>query len=438
MRITIALVVLSLAGAARAQGFDLAHELEVGVPLTSERAVQRALASAPSLERAEALARAADAALFKTRAALLPRLDTSARYTHIDGFPDTRIAGMKISIPRDQGALSARLSYPVSDLIFVTLPLLAGSGAQADASRAQIDAERARVRLSAREAYLQLARARGALAVATRALVQARALQASIDAGVQAGVRAPSDGASALARVAAAEQAVVAAESSADVADASLRTLLDEAEGERYGVTELAAEPSVLPATEVLIQRARAQRAEVLALRKALLAQRKGAKAQRASGYPHLGVYAGGDYAQPNRYQIPPRAVWQSSWEVGASLTYAPNDTVVAVRKGREDDARAAATEADLRALDRSLVLEVRTACATLGRTEQNLSTTRAAEAAAQAAYEQRDAELRGGTITLADVFASELELNQARLNALDALVDDRLARARLAYALGE
>ncbi|HEY6881432.1 MAG TPA: TolC family protein, partial [Polyangiales bacterium] len=266
------------------------------------------------------------------------------------------------------------------------------------------------------------------------------ALQASIDAAVRSGLRTRADGSGAAARVAAAEQALVAAQASVDVADASLRTLLQDSDGAGYGIAEslVSSEQAALPSADVLIGRARSQRAEVLALRQAIRAQRSLAKAQHAVGYPRLAVYAGGDYAQPNRYQIPPRAVWQSSWEVGASLSYAPNDSLVALRKAREDEAHIRASEAELRELDRALVLEVRTARASLARSEQNLAATRAAEAAAQDAYQSRVAELRAGEVTLADLFASEGELNQARLNALDAVVEAGVARARLTYALGE
>ncbi|HEY6878997.1 MAG TPA: hypothetical protein VI299_13310, partial [Polyangiales bacterium] len=110
------LLVLSCAGLARAEDFDLMRELGQGAPMTAELAAARAVEVAPSVEQAEALARASEAALLRTRAALIPRLDASARYAHIDGFPNANINGISIAIPRDQYALSARLSYPVSDL----------------------------------------------------------------------------------------------------------------------------------------------------------------------------------------------------------------------------------------------------------------------------------------------------------------------------------
>ncbi len=68
----------------------------------------------------------------------------------------------------------------------------------------------------------------------------------------------------------------------------------------------------------------------------------------------------------------------------------------------------------------------------------RSAETAHAAHSAAQEAYDRRMAELSVGEVTTADVFASENELNAARLQVLDAAVDRHLARARLAYALGE
>ena len=456
-------------------GFDLEQEIAEGAAMTADRAADRAAERAPQLDRAEALLRAAEAAVARTRDQLLPRLELSARYAHIDGFPDGRIelardpqalaaaralaaqnqdpasralwqanleqsTTRKIEIPRDQVAFSARVSWPVSDLFFSIAPAIDAARASQRVSEAQRTARIARVRLSARETYYQLARARGALAVTRRAVEQAAAQKARIDAAVAAGLRAPADAASATARVAMAEQAVAAAEAAVDVADAALRTLLADDEGAPYGIAEALDEE--LPGEErpvtTLIAQARARRAEVIALREALHAQRKLARVAAAGGYPHLGLFAGADYAMPNRYVIPPTSEFKPSWEVGALLSYVPNDTLSASRRGRESRAQIDALEADLEELERGLLLEVRTARAASARAGRTIAAARATERATEQAYAQRVAELRAGEVTLADLFAAESELNRARLDRLDAMVEQRLARARLAYAIGE
>jgi outer membrane protein TolC len=425
--------------------FDLSRAIAEGPALTASLAAERAEQSAPSMERAEALREAAEATVARTRMELLPRLDLSGRIAHIDGFPDGTISRgplgeAVIKIPRNQYGVAARLTWQVSDMFFAMLPTLDAAGESAKASAAQAEARALRVRLSARESFYQLARARGNLAVAERAVAQARAQQERIDAAVRAGVRAPADAASAAARVASTEQTVSLAATAVDVADASLRTMLQEADGPVFGIAEPilgeAGEPT-LPAASVLVERARTQRPEVQALRQTLAARNKALTAQNAGGYPHLAVYAGADYALPNRYVVPPHNQFDPSWEVGASLAYAPNDTIVAARRKGESNAQIRALEADLSELVRALELEVRTARASLSRSSRSIEAARVATVAAEAAYAQRSAELSAGEVTLADLFSAENELNMARLRLLDAAIEQQLSRARLAYAVG-
>ncbi|MFT3925088.1 MAG: TolC family protein [Myxococcales bacterium] len=456
--------------------FDLMGAIAQGEPLRAEEAVTRVTENSPALERAEALVRASEAAVERARTQLLPRLELTARYTHIDGFPNSRIGaldpaaadaartlaqqindpaaralwlssidrqaqGQAIVIPRNQTAFAARVLYPVSDLFFAVVPSIQAARASARATEAQARAKLNRVRLSAREAYYQLARARGNLAVAQRAVEQARVQHARIEAGVKAGLRPAADAASSGARLALAEQTVVSMESAVDVADAALRTLLLDPDGAPYGIGDPILDDldaSEVASAALLLGKARAQRAEISALTELIESQRHNAKANRANGYPHVSVFAGGDYANPNRYQIPPKSEYQPSWEVGALVSYAPNDSWSAAKRVRENEAQIDALEAELAELEQALTLEVRNARAVLVRANRSAQAARTAEAAAQTAYERRMAELHVGDVTTADLFAAENELNAARLQVLDSAVERHLARARLAYALGE
>lgn len=458
------------------EAFDLARAIADGPALTAAQAAERAAKSSPSVERAEALREAAEATVARTRVDLFPRLELSARYAHVDGFPDAHLGGLSpaaldaargllpevddpaartllgaliggqapgttIKMPRNQYAFAARVTWQVSDMFFAVMPALEAAGESARASEAQAAARTLRVRLSARESFYQLARARGNLAVAERAVAQAREQQARVDAAVRAGIRAPADAASAAARVSAAEQSVAVAATAVDVTDAALRTMLQDSDGPIYGIAEPilgeAAEPQLL-ATAVLLDRARAQRPEVRALRDTLSARGKALSAQNAGGYPHLAVFAGGEYSLPNRYVIPPSPNFHPSWEVGAMLSYAPNDTVLAARKKGESNAQIRALEAELAELLRALEVEVRTARASVSRSERSIEAARVAAAAAEAAYTQRRAELNAGEVTLADLFGAENELNTARLRLLDAAIEQQLQKARLAYAVGD
>lgn len=454
--------------------FDLVATIGEGTPMTADRAAQRAQQVSPSIERAEALTQAARAGVARAEALLWPRLEVSARVAHVDGFPDGQIGGLDpqalaaaedlasqiedpasralwttyleeqgaggvLVIPRNQVGVSGRLSWPASDMFLAVMPAIDAAESNVIASQAERDARNGRVRLSARESYFELARARGNHAVAQRAVLQTKAQQKTIDAAVQAGIRPPSEGASAAARVALTERALSAAETAVDVADAGLRSLLQDDEGPVYAISQPLLTPGPEPAPlKQLLDKAHAQRPEVRGLRAAAQARQLQSDADQAAGYPHLGVYVGGEYAMPNRWQLPPRAEFRPSWEVGATLTYAPNDTLSAGRKVSENNAQIRALQAELGELLRSLDLEVRRSRATLAHSQRNIDAATAAVVAAEAAYERRMAELHAGEVVLADVVASEQELNSARLSLLDAGIDQQLARTRLAYALGE
>jgi len=74
--------------------FDLEARLHEGeCPLAAHDAVRLASGHSPRAEVMPISIRAAEASARRATAALVPRLDLSARYTHVDGFPDGRIGG---------------------------------------------------------------------------------------------------------------------------------------------------------------------------------------------------------------------------------------------------------------------------------------------------------------------------------------------------------
>jgi outer membrane protein TolC len=483
-RFFVCLLGLSLAAPAAAQEvpappsepFDLSAAIAEGPPMTADRAAARAVEASPTMEQARALSRASEASVARARAAMLPRLELTARYTRVGGFPDGQIdigtdpealeaarmladrvedpaarvlwqgsidqqanGTATISVPRDQIAFGARLTWPVSDLFFAMMPALDSAEAGARAREHQVEASRAQVRLRAREAFYQLARARGGLAVATEARRQAEAQRAQIEAAVRAGLLTEADRLAAEARVASTGQAVATARAGVEVADAALRSLIGDDDGPVYGVAEpvTGETEAELESVAAATERALVRRAELSALRESLSAQRAAGRASDASGLPHVALYAGADYASPNRYVIPPSSDLQPSWEVGAVLTWSPNDTLNAVHQGEELGAQAAATEARIEQLERGVRLEVRQAHAQVRAARESLAAAVAAREAAEAAYESRLAQLRAGQATTADLFAAEGQLNRARLAELDAAVGLRLARAQLDHATG-
>ena len=109
----------------------------------------------------------------------------------------------------------------------------------------------------------------------------------------------------------------------------------------------------------------------------------------------------------------------------------------MAAHRSRESHAQIDVLEADLAELERGSCWRfVRLAQRWCG--PRAASRRRAPEGAAEQAYASRSSELSVGGAGTADVFAPESDLTRARLDALDAAVEQRIARARLTYAVGD
>lgn len=463
------------APAQQTAAFDLGAALQSGPPMTAERAAELALQANPSATRVRALARASEASVARARAQMWPRLELSGRYTHIDGFPDGTIStgvsaqdqmaaqelagnvtdpaartlllrmleaqsrSPSIKIPRNQWDFGVSLTWPVSDMFFAMLPALKSAKAAVRAEEARVATMEAQIRRDARQAFYQLARARGGLAVATEAERTANAQLSQVQAGARAGYLTESDLLDAQARVAATSRMLASAKAGVEIADAALRTMLGAQDGPVFGIAEpvLDRDQAPLEAADVLLARALQQRPEVAALQASAQAQAAAIDANSAAAYPHLALIAGANYANPNRYVIPPRERFDPSWQVGAAITWSPNDVFISNQTVNNLQGQAEAVHAQLDELRRGLTLEIRRTLAQLKAANEAYVSAESSRSAAEAAYKSRLAQLNAGHSTSADLLLAETQLDQARLAVLDAAIDLRLARTNLRYATG-
>jgi outer membrane protein TolC len=277
------------------------------------------------------------------------------------------------------------------------------------------------------------------LAVAGEAQRTANAQLAQVQASVRAGYLTESDQLDAQARVAATGRALASAKAGVEIADAALRTILGAEDGPVFGIAEpvLDNDQAPLEAADVLLARALQQRPEVAGLLLTSQAQSAAIDANAASAYPHLALIAGANYANPNRYVIPPRERFDPSWHVGAALTWSPNDAVISSHTVSNLEGQAEATRAQLDELRRGLTLEIRRSLAQLKAAREAYNSAETSSNAAEAAYQSRLAQLNAGHSTSADLLLAETQLDQARLAILDAAIELRLARTNLNYATG-
>jgi outer membrane protein TolC len=208
----------------------------------------------------------------------------------------------------------------------------------------------------------------------------------------------------------------------------------------KYQIGEdLRTEPAPLPSRDLaaLIAHARDRRLEVKSLEATVAALREQVKLARASYYPRLDALLDLTHANPNTRLIPPADEFTFSWAVGVQLTWSPNDLAAARTQVHGALARVAQIEAQREQLRDGLRMEVVQAFHSLRETEVAMRTTVTGLAAAEESYRVRQEQFRNGRAKVVEVVDAETDLTRARLEAVNARVDRRIARERLAHAVG-
>src|SRR5690606_15028039 len=108
-----------------------------------------------------------------------------------------------------------------------------------------------------------------------------------------------------------------------------------------------------------LISEAHAQRPEIKSIDRNAEAARKIASATRANMYPSVAGFGDFIYANPNPRRFPQTPEWFPTWQVGAQITWSPNDILVGSAGGSDAEARAAALDAQKAAVRDGIDLEV-------------------------------------------------------------------------------
>jgi outer membrane protein TolC len=436
------------------QAIDVAPAATAGLTLealyseggvTADEAAAHARASAPSIESARQAARAAEAGATRAWYGVLPRLELSARYTRLSDVEQPNLGeefGFDFEFPvlLNNYAFRASATWPVSDLFITILPAYRASSDFADAQRLQAEAQELTVALSAREAYFNYSRARGALLVAEATVGQIEAHRLNVEALVNAGVAAPVDLMRVDAQLSSARVGVARAQAGVAIAARALRTLMH-VEGDDpimpLGTNLLDVPPPVGGTRAQLIARAIERRAEMRALRLVTSGREELVTARAGERWPHLAVQANYDLANPNQRVFPQTDEFRSTWDLSVVVTWSPNDTLTGQAGMRQAEAELAQARADIAALGDGLVMEVTQAYETYEAARASLESAQVGIQAAEETYRVRVEQMRAGTAVTRDLIDAETELTRARLQLIDVLIDVHLANARLERAAG-
>jgi outer membrane protein TolC len=419
---------------------------------TSEEAGQRARARSPQITSAEAAAESAHWDSEVQWSAYLPTVTGQAayiRYSHVHSnfvFPTipmldtTTTKTPSFTLPPNSYQLSATARYPVSDIFLKVWPQHSAGKSIAAAREIEVETKRATVDLTAREAFYAHARALATMLVAEQALKQAEAQAAQAKLFVDAGTAAPVDLMTATARVESMRSALARSKGSVAISRNTLATYTGVKTDEIVGIKERVTALPEVPKDDVdaLLARGLEQRPELRAMRKLAEANGYQRVVERNAALPSLSVDGTALYANPNQRYIPIEKKFNPSWQIGATVSWTPNQALIGYQRGKKYGAEVDKALADLAALEDGVRIEVVQAFEDYKAADAAAHASEAQQRAAEETYRVRLATYRAGAGVQIDLLAADLALTQARLDYVNAVLDARISLARLARATGE
>jgi outer membrane protein TolC len=438
--------------------------------ITGDQAGVRAEATSWSAKANEAALLGAAARVDEAWAAFLPRLSAVGKYTRLSfitppnlgtlvtttaapGPLTTTTAGVTtlkanaqleafpFSFPYvfNNWLLQATLSVPISDYFLRIDQNYTAATRSQDAARWDVVTAKATSLSDGKVAYYTWLRARGAVLVAVQTLNDQKTHLRDSRNQFAVGNASKADVLRSETSVVSAELALETAKNLADLTEKQLQVAIHSREGEPLVPGE-DLEGLLAPVQgnlQEMIAEALGARPEVKSADANAAAAHQQAAAAKAGRYPVLSAFADGIYADPNPRIFPQSNLWYPSWDVGAQITWSPNDVLVANGQVADNDSRVAVIEANKNTVRDGIEVEVTQALQNVQLADFAIeSGARELTSATEAVRVQRELfnNGRGTSATLTD---AETDLTRARLDFLNAKADARIARIRLDHALG-
>jgi outer membrane protein len=339
----------------------------------------------------------------------------------------------------DNWLLQATLTVPISDYFLRINQNYSAATNSQEAARWDVVTQRAASDANGRLAYYAWLNARGAVIVAVEALNDQKTHVRDSRNQFAVGNASKADVLRAETAMASAELALERAKNLADLTEKQLRTAIHAPDDEKLAVGDNLDAP-VAPVQGNLKQmtyEAISARPEIKSADANAASARDQAEAARAGHWPVLSAFGDGILGDPNPRYIPPTNVWNATWDLGAQVTWSPNDVPAATASSNDAEARAAAIVANAHLTRDNIEVEVTQMLQAVHEADFSIESSTRELASAEEAYRVAR-ELfnngRGTSTTLAD---AESDLTRARLDLLNAKVNARTARIRLEHALG-
>lgn len=426
-------------------GKDL-DALFVSTGLTADQASARAASVSPTVQRRYAEVEVQIAAAEATELQQVPQIGGKLQYTRnsvvqpftIDfgGMPFT----IASSVPNNYVA-EANVNIALSDYIWrypklVKAAKLGLEVAKTSKASAMIDAGQ-----EARLAYYEWMRARLNVLVAQRTLVQIQGTVGQVQSQFEVQRVSKADLLRIQSQEAEAEQTLDQLKNLSALREEQLRLLIGAGGSEELTVGEDVRKDMTPPEVAGLddsVKKATSQRLDLRVLAQGIEAKEHQAEAEKSSYLPRLSAFGVADYARPNQRIFPVADEFRGTWSVGATLAWTLNDTLIASTTRHRIEAETDELRADKENLLRGTRLEILSSQQAVQLALHALQTSAKGLTAAEEGYRVRKELLNAERATAVELVDAQTDLTRARITALNARVDLRVAVAQLQHALGD
>lgn len=413
--------------------------------LTADQAAGRAAAASPDVRRKVAELGVAIVAREQASLARVPYVQGKASYTRLSFvapivFP---LGTQSFSITSLQNSydLVATATIPLSDYLFRFPRLLATANRNIEGARASQLSSAVNAGEDARLAFYEWVRARLQVMVAKRQLANVQATYKQAQALADAQRLSKADLLRIESQEAEAEQTIDQLANLESLREEQLRLLIGATDSEPLAIAEdiradIGAPGSV--ALDELVKHASDRRLDLKAIDIGLTAKQAQYDASEADLYPKLSAFGTVEDARPNQRVFPQVDEFRLTWLVGVQATWTLGDAINA----KVTRARVRAETAELRADRENVVrgqrIEILAAQQAVSLAVHALGTSQKGLNAAEESYRVRRELLAADRATAVELVDSQTDLTRARITALNARVDLRVALAQLAHALGD
>jgi outer membrane protein TolC len=374
----------------------------------------------------------------------VPRVGANLTYTRLSDVDNVfTIPGMgAIEFPNflNSYAANANINVSLSDYIVRYPKLIDAARLAEETARLSRRSSEVNAGQDARIAYYEWVRAKLQVLIAERQLAQVRSTLGQIRALAEVQRVSRADLMRVESNEAVAEQAVTQLRLLTQLREEQLRLMIDEppdtvlAIGE--DIRQDLAPPSPAPLDE-MVKTARQQRLDFKVLDTGIRAKEKQRAAEDVAYYPKLSAFANVEYSNPNQRIFPAVDEFNLTWAAGAQLSWTLNDTLFTQTTDRRLRGETDALRADRENLDRGTRIQILAAQQAVENARTALATSQKGLAASEEGYRVRRELLNAERATAVELVDAETDLTRARITALNARVDLRVALVQLAHAVG-